>query len=259
MGGKRPVLLAGQRAFILDRIEQVPNLSLRTLAAELAGRGIVVSYGAVWTFVHREGLSFKKSILPAEQDRPDVARRRTRWKRYQKRIDPKRLVFIDETWTKTNMAPLRGWCARGRRLPGKVPHGHWQTMTFIAALRVDRIDAPCVFDGPINGESFLAYVEQVLVPTLKPDDIVVADNLGSHKSRRVRAAIRAAGAHLVFLPPYSPDLNPIEQVFAKLKALVRYAQERTVENVWRRIGILLTDFPQNECADYFRNAGYASM
>jgi transposase len=109
MGGKRPVFLAGQRAFILERIEAVPNLALRTLAAELAERGVVVSYGAVWTFVHREGLSFKKSVLPAEQDRPDVARRRARWKRHQKRIDPRRLVFIDETWTKTNMAPLRGW------------------------------------------------------------------------------------------------------------------------------------------------------
>lgn len=157
------------------------------------------------------------------------------------------------------MTPLRGWAPRGRRLPGKAPHGHWQTMTFIAALRVDRIDAPCVFDGPINGESFIAYVEQILVPALTPRDIVVIDNLGSHKSRRVREAIRKAGAHLVFLPPYSPDLNPIEQVFAKLKAMLRKAQERTVEAVWRRIGNLLPHFPPHECANYFRNAGYASM
>jgi transposase len=156
----------------------------------------------------------------------------------------------------TNMAPLRGWCRRGRRLPGKAPHGHWQTMTFIAALRVDRIDAPCVFDGPINGESFRAYVEQVLVPTL---DVVVIDNLGSHKGTAVRSAIRAAGARLLFLPPYSPDLNPIEQVFAKLKALLRKAQERTVEGLWRRIGELLRAFPPRECANYFRNAGYASI
>lgn len=132
-------------------------------------------------------------------------------------------------------------------------------MTFIAALRVDRIDAPCVFDGPINGESFLAYVEQVLVPTLRAGDIVVIDNLGSHKGKAVRAAIRATGAHLLFLPPYSPDLNPIEQMFAKLKALLRKAQERTVENVWKRIGALLAEFPARECANYFKNAGYASM
>jgi transposase len=117
-------------------------------------------------------------------------------------------VFIDETWVKTNMAPIRGWCQRGKRLIGKVPHGHWRTLTFIAALRVDRIDAPCVFDGPINAESFLAYVEQVLLPTLRAGDIVVIDNLGSHKGKTVNAAIAAAGARLVFLPPYSPTSIP---------------------------------------------------
>jgi transposase len=201
----------------------------------------------------------KKSLLPAEQDRPDIARRRRRWKAHQKRIDPERLVFIDETWTKTNMAPLRGWAPRGQRLPGKAPHGHWRTLTFIAALRLDRIDAPCVFDGPINGESFLAYVEQVLVPTLAPGDIVVLDNLGSHKGKRVRDAVRSAGARLFFLPPYSPDLNPIEQVFAKLKHLLRKAQERTVDGVCRQIGALLQHFSAKECASYFRNAGYASV
>jgi transposase len=156
------------------------------------------------------------------------------------------------------MAALRGWCTRGRRLNAKVPHGHWQTMTFLAALRHDRIDAPCVLDGPINGESFLVYVERFLVPTLQPGDIVVMDNLGSHKSRAVRLALRAAGAKLLFLPPYSPDLNPIEQVFAKLKALLRKAAERTVEATWRRIGQLLGHFTPDECANYLQNAGYAS-
>jgi transposase len=160
-------------------------------------------------------------VHASEQDRPDVARRRLRWRAYQDRIDPRRLVFIDETWAKTNMAPLRGWCTRGRRLIAKVPHGHWQTLTFLAALRCDRIDAPCVIDGPINGESFRAYVEQILLPTLAPGDIVIMDNLGSHKGRAIRDAIRSAGAHRLLLPPYSPDLNPIEQVFAKLKALLR--------------------------------------
>ena len=157
------------------------------------------------------------------------------------------------------MAPLRGWAPRGQRLPGRAPHGHWRTLTFIAALRLDRIDAPCVFDGPINGESFLAYVEQVLVPTLAPGDIVVLDNLGSHKGKRVRDAIRSAGARLFFLPPYSPDLNPIEQVFAKLKHLLRKAQERTVDGLCRQVGTLLQHFSAKECANYFRNAGYASM
>ncbi len=132
-------------------------------------------------------------------------------------------------------------------------------MTFIAALRVDRIDAPCVFDGPINAQSFLAYVEQVLVPTLSKGDIVVIDNLGSHKGKAVRDAIRAAGARLFFLPPYSPDLNPIEQAFAKLKAMLRKAEERNVERLWRRIGALLEAFKPSECANYFRNSGYASI
>ena len=152
-----------------------------------------------------------------------MARHRARWKAYQGKIDPKRLVFIDETSVKTNMAPLRGWCTRGRRLIAHVPYGHWKTSTFLAALRYDGIKAPCVFDGPINGERFLAYVEQGLVPALRPGDIVSLDNLGSHKSKAVQDAIRAAGAKRIFLPAYSPDLNPIEQVFAKLKRLMRKA------------------------------------
>jgi transposase len=157
------------------------------------------------------------------------------------------------------MTRTHGRCTRGVRLVAKVPHGHWQTLTFLAALRCDRVDAPCVIDGPINGETFLAYVEQILVPTLKPGDVVIMDNLGSHKGKAVRRAIRAAGAKLFFLPPYSPDLNPIEQVFAKLKTLLRKAAERTLEATWRRIGSLLNHFPPQECANYLANAGYASM
>jgi transposase len=188
-----------------------------------------------------------------------VARRRASWKRYQDKVDPRRLVFIDETWAKTNMIRTHGWGPRGQRVRGKAPFGHWRTMTFIAALRCDRIDAPCVLDGPINAASFTAWVEQFLVPTLKPGDIVVMDNLGSHKGQAVRKAIRAAGARLLFLPPYSPDLNPIEQVFAKLKTLLRKAAERSVEAVWRRIGTLLDRFSPDECSNYFINAGYASI
>ena len=177
---------------------------------------------------------------------------------HQDRIDPRRLVFVDETWAKTNMAPLRGWAPRGQRLHAKVPYGHWKTLTFIAALRRDRIDAPCVFNGPINGETFHAWVTQMLIPTLKPRDIVVLDNLGSHKGEAVRKAVRAAGAHLLFLPAYSPDLNPIEQVFAKLKHLMRKASERTIETTWRRIGQLLECFTADECQQYLANSGYAS-
>jgi transposase len=199
----------------------------------------------------------KKSLRASEQDRPDVARRRTQWKKYQGRIDPARLVFIDETWARTNMTRIRGRCARGKRLLAKVPHGRWRTMTFIAALRHDQIAAPFVLDGPIDGKSFLAYVDQCLAPTLKPGEIVIMDNLGSHKSDAVRKAIRNTGARLFFLPSYSPDLNPIEQAFAKLKVLLRKAAERTVEATWRRIGQLLGQFTPAECANYIKNAGYA--
>jgi transposase len=187
-----------------------------------------------------------------------VARRRAQWKKYQGRIDPERLVFIDETWAKTNMTRTHGRAPRGARLVAKVPHGRWHTLTFLAALRHDGLHAPCVIDGPINGQSFLAYVEQVLVPTLKPGDIVVFDNLGSHKGNAVRRSIRAVGAKLFFLPPYSPDLNPIEQVFAKLKTLLRKAAERSVEATCKRIGALLSCFTPQECANYLANAGYAS-
>jgi transposase len=167
-------------------------------------------------------------------------------------------VFIDETWTKTNMAPLRGWAPRGERLIAKVPYGHWNTMTFIAALRHDRIEAPWLLDGPINGERFRIYVEKVLVPTLSTGDIVVADNLGSHKSKAARQAIRHAGAKLLLLPKYSPDLNPIEQVFAKLKHLLRKAAARSREAVCSAIRQLLDTFSPTECASYFTNSGYAS-
>jgi transposase len=176
----------------------------------------------------------------------------------QPELEPERLDFTDETWTKTNMTRTCCWWPCGERLLAKVPHGHWQTMTFLAALRHDGISAPMVIDGPINGESFLAYVEKSLVPTLKPGDIVILDNLGSHKGRQIRKAVRETGARLLFLPPYSRDLNPIEQVFAKLKTLLRKAEERTAEAVWRRIGALLETFSPTECSNYLNNAGYRS-
>jgi putative transposase len=195
-------------------------------------------------------------VVASERDRPDVARRRIQWVNRQSQIDPARLVFIDETWTKTNMEPLRGWAPQGERLMAKVPHGHWKTTTFIAALRHDRIDAPWLIDGPINGEGFRTYVEKVLVPTLRPGDLVILDNLGSHKGKAIRQALRAAGAKLFFLPKYSPDLNPIEQVFAKLKHLLRKASARTVEALVAAIGELLGAYTAEECANYFAHAGY---
>ncbi len=167
-------------------------------------------------------------------------------------------MFIDETGASTKMARLRGRAPRGQRCRAPIPHGHWKTITFVAALRLCGLTAPMVLDGPMNGPAFLAYVEQVLVPTLRPGDIVVMDNLSSHKGTAIRQALRAAGAKLFFLPPYSPDLNPIEQMFAKLRTLLRRAAERTVEATWKRIGTLLGDFTATECANYVRNSGYVA-
>src|SRR5450755_2058623 len=177
MGGKRAFCLAGERDWLLARMAEKPDTTLRALLTELEARGVAVSYFAVWHFVHRAGLSFKKSLHASEQERPDVARRRARWKQYQHKIDGRRLVFVDETWTKTNMTRTGGWYAEGEHLVGRVPHGHRHTMTFVAALRCDGVYAPCVLDQPINGASFLAWVVQFLVPTLRRGDIVVMDNL----------------------------------------------------------------------------------
>ena len=154
------------------------------------------------------------------------------------------------------MARTHARAPRGQRAIGAVPHGHWQTSTFLAALRCDRLTAPCVIDGPINGLTFQAYVEQILVPTLQPGDMVIIDNLGSHKGKAIRHAIERAGAFLLYLPPYSPDLNPIEQVFAKLKAMLRKTAARSLEVLWATVGTLLEHFSPQECARYFSNAGY---
>lgn len=165
-------------------------------------------------------------------------------------------MFIDETWASTNMARLRGRAPKGERLRAGIPHGHWSTTTFVAGLRLTGMVAPTVLDGPINGEAFQAYVDQVLVPELRQGDIVIMDNLGSHKGRAVRAAIEAVGAKLLYLPPYSPDFNPIENAFSKLKALLRKAAERTVDALWDTIGALIPAITPNECANFFVAAGY---
>ncbi|ACA21142.1 transposase and inactivated derivatives-like protein [Methylobacterium sp. 4-46] len=171
-------------------------------------------------------------------------------------LDPARLVFLDETWTSTNMSRLRGRSPRGERLRSPVPHGHWKTTTVVAGLRLSGITAPFVLDGPINRETFQTYVERVLVPELTPGDILVMDNLGSHKGPAVRAAVEAAGARLLFLPPYSPEFNPIEMAFSKLKALLRKAAERTVEGLWSAIGRLVDTITPDACANFFAAAGY---
>lgn len=193
----------------------------------------------------------------SEQERPDVAVARAAWRAEQPALDPARLVFIDETGTSTNMTRLRGRARRGCRVVGRVPWGHWKIMTFVAGLRHDAITAPFVIDRAMTSAIFVEYVRQCLVPTLSPGDIVVMDNLQPHKNAKVRELIEAAGAELRFLPPYSPDLNPIEQGFAKLKAHLRKAQERSLDNLWQRIGTLLDLFKPTECTNFFVNSGYA--
>jgi transposase len=195
-------------------------------------------------------------IHAAEQQRPDVQARRAAWTVEQVGWDSSHLVFIDESGARTNLVRQYGRCLRGRRLVVYAPHGHWKTTTFVAALRQDGLSAPMVLDGAMNGKAFLAYVEQVLIPTLKPGDLLVLDNLSSHKQAPVREAIEQAGARLMYLPPYSPDLNPIELAFSKLKWLLRSAAERTVDALWSRLGQLLDRFPAHQCRNYFHHCGY---
>jgi transposase len=191
-----------------------------------------------------------------EQERPDLLKRRRDWFEAQPDLDPQRLVFIDETGLSTKMARLRGRAPRGERCRAGVPHGHWKTTTFAGALRLSGMTAPFVYDGAMNGTVFLAYVEQVLLPTLKSGDFVVMDNLPAHKAAGVRDAIERVGATLAFLPPYSPDFNPIENAFAKLKALLRARAERSISGLWDAVGTIVGLFSPTECANYFRAAGY---
>jgi transposase len=198
----------------------------------------------------------KKQTRAAERDRPDVAAARAEWRARQAGLDPAKLVFIDETWVTTNMARRYGWGPTAERVVGAVPHGHWKTTTFVAALRADGLSAPTAIDGAITGELFRAYVEQVLAPTLRRGDVVVMDNLQCHKVAGVAEAVRRAKARVVYLPAYSPDLNPIEQAFSKLKAELRRREERTVDRLWDALGQSLDWFTPAECGNYFRHAGY---
>ncbi|WP_374293377.1 IS630 family transposase [Sphingomonas sp.] len=251
-GGKEaPKILESQHAWLLARLAEQPEPMVRALTIELAERGNPVSPNTVWVLLRRAGHSLKKRCSPPSRTDRRLPRSGAQWKKYHGRLDPRGLVFVDETWASTNMAPLRGSGPRGKRLMGRVPQGRWRTTTFIAALRCARIDVPCVQPPDLHRMG-----RALPRATLKPGDVVILDNLSSHKGKAARQAIRAVGPRLLFLPPYSPDLNPIEQVFAKLKHLLRKAAERSIETTWRRIGSLLDAFPQAECANYLRNSGY---
>jgi transposase len=245
---------------ILAVVKEQPDATLKEIQAAVRKEGIRTSQTALWRFLDRHNITRKKkSLRAAEQKRKDVARARRKWIREQGLLDSTKLVFIDETSVNTNMVRLYGRCPCGERLVDHVPLGQWKTMTFVSALRHDGMVAPMLIEGPMNGELFLAYVEQCLAPTLKPDEIVMVDNVATHKVAGVAEAIEAAGATLRFLPKYSPDLNPIEMPFSKFKAHLRKLAQRTIPGIRRGIRSFLASLTGQECANYLSHAGYASI
>lgn len=244
---------------ILTLLAERPDLTLMETVAELLKRRIQTSKSALSRFFGRHDITFKKSLQAEERQRADVARARRRWIREQGMLDPARLVFIDETAVSTNMVRLGGRAPRGVRLIGHVPLGEWRTITFVAALRHNKMTAPMVIDGAMTGEMFRAYVEQCLVPTLRRNDIVVMDNYRAHKVAGIQEAIEKARATVRYLPKYSPDLNPIEMPYSKFKALLRKVAARTVPRLYRAIRSFVPQLGAQECANYFRHAGYASI
>nr|WP_225170096.1 IS630 family transposase [Ensifer sp. IC4062] len=258
-GGRRHAKLEPHRSFLLRRIGEKDDITMPELSAELAAKGTHVDPASISRWFIRNGYRFKKTLLASEQDRPDIRQARQAWmtgRQPRMRLEPHRLVFIDETGTTTKMTRLRGRCLRGRRLKSKAPFGHWKTQTFIAGLRCDGLTAPFVVDRPMNRRIFETYVETQLAPTLRHGDVVILDNLAAHKSQKVEQMVRAKGAWLLFLPPYSPDLNPIEMAFAKLKAHLRAKAVRSIDALWKAIGDICTLFSPAECRNYFNAAGY---
>lgn len=250
-GGARVVKIDLQR--LAELVHEQPDATLRELRDRLAVQCCETS---VCRAPARLNLTVKKTIHAAEQDRSDVAEQRRRWKARQGERDARRLIFIDETWAKTNMTRLRGRAQRGQRLREKVPHGHWKTTTLIAALGLEGIRCSTVVDGAVNGDIFEAFVEHVLVPVLRPGDVVVMDNLSSHKRHRTRQLIEAEGAELLFLPPYSPDLNPIELVFSKVKQRLRSLACRSREALWRAMQAVLDTVTAADTINCYRHCGY---
>jgi transposase len=250
------------RAFLIGRVQEKPDITMPELAAELAARhGVEVDPASPSRFLCKAGFSYKKTLLASERARSGVAKERHCWvaKRLPiMRTMPHRLVFHDETSTSTKLTRLRGRAPIGERLPGAVPFGHWVSQTFIAGLRCGALTAPWLVDGAMDRAAFDLYIETQLAPTLRPRDVVILDNLKVHASARAAAALKARGAWFLFLPPYSPDLNPIEMAFAKLKAHLRSAGARTYDALWRAVGDICSLFEPRECWNFLKHAGYAS-
>jgi transposase len=253
-GDKRSQRIEAYRDVILGTIASQVDMTLVELSEMLRSEhDAVFAPSTIWRSLDRHATTLKKTAHASEQERPDVVARRRAWFRAQPDLDPERLVFINETGATTKMARLRGRAKRGLRCRSSIPHGHWKTTTFAGALRLTGMTAPMVLDGSMKGEWFVAYAQQVLAPTLRAGDIVILDNLPAHKASGAREAIEAAGARMLFLPPYSQsDRN----VFAKLKSILRKAAARTVPELWDAIGETLPRFTPEECANYFTAAGY---
>ncbi|WP_166298127.1 IS630 family transposase [Bradyrhizobium sp. 2S1] len=256
-GDRKSQRIEAHSQLILAAVTAKPDITLAELRELLKRRGISTGIASLWRFFQRRKITLKKKTAhAAEQRRGDINAAREEWFEGQIDLDPERLVFIDETSANTKMARLYGRSPRGERCRAAIPHGHWKTTTFTAGLRSDGLIAPLVLDGPMDGDAFLAYVEQLLAPSLRPGDTVIMDNLPAHKVHGVREAIRAVGASLLYLPPYSPDFNPIEMAFSKLKALLRAAAARTMPDLWQAIANALKRFSPEECQNYLVAAGY---
>ncbi|UPT86561.1 IS630 family transposase [Bradyrhizobium barranii subsp. apii] len=256
-GDRKSQRIEAHSQLILEAVTARPDITLAELRELLKRRGISTGIASLWRFFQRRKITLKKKTAhAAEQRRGDINAAREEWFEGQIDLAPERLVFIDETSANTKMARRYGRSPRGERCRAAIPHGHWKTTTFTAGLRSDGLIAPLVLDGPMDGDAFLAYVEQLLAPSLRPGDTVIMDNLPAHKVHGVREAIQAVGASLLYLPPYSPDFNPIEMAFSKLKALLRTAAARTMPDLWQAIANALKRFSPEECQNYLVAAGY---
>jgi len=262
MGGDhRSQRIEAHADFILGQLEEKPDLTIMELREKIRERhGLSFGYGTVWRFLARHRITRKKKTGHAsEQEREDVEAAREAWFEGQLDLDPSKLVFIDETALSTKMARRFGWALRGKRCRASVPFGHWETQTLIAALRFDRIDAPMTIDGALDGAAFLAWVEQALAPTLHAGETVVMDNVPMHKVAGVREAISARGAGVLYLPPYSPDFNPIEESFSKIKAILERIAARTADALQEAVAEALRSFTSGECTNYFAACGYDAV